>query len=97
MGKLVAFSLVALFALSLVTVHLKSREVLLAYEIAELETFEELLLERYVFLKTEVEKRTGVVGLLKKAAEHGIRLHMSGPDGREVPLLNSMEESANLE
>ena len=95
--KLVAFSLFALFALSLVTVRLKTREALLAYDIADLETYEELLHERYIFLKTEVEKRTGVVGLLKKAAEHGIRLHMSGFEGRDVPLLDSVEESMNLE
>jgi hypothetical protein len=95
--KLVAFSLIALFALSLVTVRLKTREALLAYEIADLETYEELLRERYIFLKTEVEKRTGVVGLLRKAAEHGICLHMSGFEGRHVPLLDSVEESMNLE
>lgn len=95
--KLVAFSLLALFALSLVTVRLKTREALLAYDIADLETYEELLHERYIFLKTEVEKRTGVVGLLRKAAEHGISLQMSGFEGRDVPLLDSVEESMNLE
>ena len=44
------------------TVRLKTREALLAYDIADLETYEELLHERYIFLKTEVEKRTGRPG-----------------------------------
>jgi len=96
-GKLVAVALCALFALALVTVHLKSRETLLRYEIAELELTEELLLDRLESLNAEVEKQTGVVGLLNKAVEFGIFLHMSGFDGTKVQLFTPLEEEAALE
>ena len=96
-GKLVAVALCALFALALVTVHLKSRETLLCYEIAQLELTEELLLDRLEFLNAEVEKQTGVVGLLNKAVEFGIFLRMSGFDGTKVQLFTPLEEDAALE
>ena len=56
-AKLVIVLLCSLFFLALVTVRLKTREVLLRYEIADLEAFEVLLFERYRFSKSEVEKK----------------------------------------
>jgi hypothetical protein len=94
---LVAVSFCALFALALVTVRVKTREVLLRYEIAELEKYESLLFERILYLKAEVERKAGIIGLLDKAVERGILLHMGSPNGMEIPLLSSMEERVPLE
>jgi hypothetical protein len=96
-SKLVAISLCALFALALVTVRIKSREILLRYEIAELEKYELLLHERFIFLKSEVERKAGVVGLLNKAIERGILLHLDSTNGRAIPLLTPLGEGATLE
>lgn len=96
-GKLFVFSLCAFLALALITVRLRSRALLLKYEIAELETYEELLLHRITFFRSEVEKRSGVVDLLTKALELGIYLHMGSQNGKEIPLLTSLEEEIPLE
>lgn len=96
-AKLVVFSLCALFGLSLLTVRLRTREALLQYEIAELETLEDLLLERIEFLKSEVEERTGVKGLLDSAVDLGIDLYMTDGDGKKIALLPKADEDLTLE
>lgn len=96
-AKLIVFSLCALFGLSLLTVRLKTREALLRYQIAELETMEDLFLERIEFLKSEVEERTGVVGLLDSAVDLGIHLYMGDREGAIVTLIPEEEEELHLE
>jgi hypothetical protein len=96
-AKLVAMALCGLFTLALVTVRLKTREVLLKYEIADLETFEVLLHERFTYLKSEVERETGILSLLKRAAEMGIRLELEGFDGEAVPIVTPVEDVSQLD
>ena len=83
--------------MSLLTVRLRTREVLLQYEIAELETLENLLLERIEFLKSEVEERTGVKGLLDNAMDLGIDLYMIDQDGKKISLLPKADEDLTME
>lgn len=96
-GRLIALSLCGLFTLALVTVRLKTRELLLKYEIADMETVEVLLLERCTFLKSEVDKRSDLVSLLQRAAELGIELQWEGLSGEGIPLITSMEDASQLE
>ncbi|MFH1999076.1 MAG: hypothetical protein ABIK28_05300 [Planctomycetota bacterium] len=96
-AKLIIILLCSLFFLALVTVRLKTRELLLRYEIADLETFEVLLYERYTFSKSEVEKKAGMIDLLTRAAELDIDLRLKSPDGRDVPLIASTEDGFQLE
>lgn len=96
-AALVACSLCALFIVSLVTVRLKAREAMLCYEIAELETYEELLLDRLMYTKSEMEERTGAVFLLGRAQKLGIRLYMRDSEGNIFPLLLPLDGEADLE
>lgn len=96
-AKLIIVLLCSLFFLALVTVRLKTREVLLRYEIADLEAFEVLLYERYRFSKSEVEKKAGMIDLLTRAAELGIDLRLLSPDGRDVPLITTADDGFQLE
>jgi hypothetical protein len=96
-GLLVTLSLCAMFALALVTIHLRSREALLRYQIAELEMDEDLLIERLAYLQAELQKQTGVIGLLNKAVEFGIYLRLGGFDGNHFHLFTPLEEEAALE
>ena len=87
----------ALFALSLITVRLKALEILKRYQIAELETCEELLLEQIVYLRSEVEREVGGICLLNKAMEFGIQLEMDGLNGKSIPILRPMNQRGPLE
>jgi len=96
-GKLVALSLCGLFTLALVTVRLKTRELLLKYEIADLETVEVLLFERCTFLKSEVDRKSDLISLLQRAAEQGIELQWEGLSGESIPFITSTEDALQLE
>lgn len=91
-NKLTAFSLCALFGLALLTVHLKTREALLRYDIAKYEMYEKVLLDRLNYLTSEKENKAGVVSLLRKAVDLGIDLHFGDTNKVEVPLLTTITD-----
>ena len=96
-GMLTAFALCALFTLALTTVRLKTRAKLLAYEIADLEAYEGLLLERIEYYGWKAAAEGGMVDLLDKSVRYDISLSLEGPGGRAVPLLAPVEEGEALE
>ena len=94
---LTAFALCALFILALTTVRLKTRARLLGYEIAELEAYEGLLLERIEYYGWKAASEGGMVDLLDKSVRYDISLSLESPGGRSVPLLTPVEEGEALE
>ena len=96
-GKLVALSLCSLFFLALITVKLKTREMLIRYEIAELSLYENLMRERYSFLESEVAEKAGGVPLLTKSLQLGIQLKLNGNGGQGIPLLAPVSDKAAME
>jgi hypothetical protein len=96
-AKLIAVSMCALFALALVTVRLNTREAMLCYRIAELEMYEQLLLERLAYVKSRARCKTGAVSLLNRANEQGIQLILEDPAGNQIPLLETLERDGALD
>lgn len=96
-GMSTAFALCALFTLALLTVRLKTRAVLLKYEIARLEAYEGLLVDRLEYYGWKAFAEGGLMDLLDKSARYDIPLCLEGPQGGSIPLIEPAGESESLE
>jgi hypothetical protein len=91
---LMALALTSLCFLAMATVHIRNREVLLGYRIAELERNRQMRCDHLMALRSEMAGKTALPSLLRKAASLNIRVSLDGFDGVLIDLVPLSQESA---